>query len=107
MSTLGGTPAVPITFKRNAREALADPQLRRNFRGAMDFLMDKRRSQFPDGDELERLRAFGNRVRARALSKLPELLERLEANLTCTGRRRWRRPTPSCIGLPNATRQGR
>ncbi len=85
MSTLADTPAVPIAFKRNAREALADSQLRRNFRGAMDFLMEKRRSQFPDGDELERLRAFGNRVRARALSKLPDLLERLEANLVRNG----------------------
>lgn len=85
MSSLADTAAVPIAFKRNAREALADPQLRSNFRGAMDFLMDKRRSQFPDGDELERLRAFGNRVRARALSKLPDLLERLEANLVRNG----------------------
>ncbi|HRK09678.1 LutB/LldF family L-lactate oxidation iron-sulfur protein [Thauera sp. WB-2] len=85
MSAMTDVPAVPIAFRRNAREALADPQLRRNFRGAMDFLMDKRRVQFPDGDELERLRAFGNRVRARALSKLPELLERLDANLSRNG----------------------
>ncbi|MFP5400368.1 MAG: LutB/LldF family L-lactate oxidation iron-sulfur protein [Gammaproteobacteria bacterium] len=85
MSHVADTPAQPIAFKRNAREALADAQLRRNFRGAMDSLMDKRRNQFPDGDELERLRAFGNRVRARALSKLPDLLERLEANLVRNG----------------------
>ncbi len=85
MSTLADTPAQPIAFTRNAREALADAQLRRNFRGAMDSLMDKRRNQFPDGDELERLRAFGNRVRARALSKLPDQLERLEANLVRNG----------------------
>lgn len=85
MSSPADTPAVPIDFRRNAREALNDAQLRRNFRGAMDFLMDKRRSQFPDGNELERLRAFGNRVRARALSKLPELLERLDARLTGNG----------------------
>lgn len=85
MSSPAAPPAVPIDFRRNAREALNDAQLRRNFRGAMDFLMDKRRSQFPDGNELERLRAFGNRVRARALSKLPELLERLDARLTGNG----------------------
>ena len=85
MSHVADTPAQPIAFTRNAREALADAQLRRNFRGAMDALMDKRRNQFPDGDELERLRAFGNRVRARALSKLPDLLERLEANLVRNG----------------------
>lgn len=85
MSHVADTSAQPIAFTRNAREALADAQLRRNFRGAMDALMDKRRNQFPDGDELERLRAFGNRVRARALSKLPDLLERLEANLVRNG----------------------
>lgn len=85
MSNLADLPGVPIEFKRNAREALGDGQLRRNFRGAMDFLMAKRMAQFPDADELERLRAFGNRVRARALSKLPDLLERLEANLTHNG----------------------
>jgi len=85
MSHVADPPAQPIAFTRNAREALADAQLRRNFRGAMDALMDKRRNQFPDGDELERLRAFGNRVRARALSKLPDLLERLEANLVRNG----------------------
>jgi L-lactate dehydrogenase complex protein LldF len=85
MSNMADIAGVPIAFKRNAREALDDPQLRRNFRGAMDFLMAKRTSQFPDTDELEQLRSFGNRVRARALSKLPELLERLEANLTRNG----------------------
>ena len=68
MSHVADTPAQPIAFTRNAREALADAQLRRNFRGAMDALMDKRRNQFPDGDELERLRAFGNRVRARVFA---------------------------------------
>src|SRR5690606_39477720 len=33
----------------------------------------------------EHLREQGNHIRARALSKLPELLERLEANLTRNG----------------------
>ena len=85
MSDLSTAQAVPIQFKRNAREALGDAQLRGNFRGAMDFLMAKRAGQFPDQDELQRLRAFGNRVKARALSKLPELLERLDRNLTRNG----------------------
>ena len=75
----------PIEFKRNARAALADGQLRRNFRGAMDFLMVKRAAQFADDEECEQLRAFGNRVRARALSRLPALLEQLEARLTRNG----------------------
>ena len=78
-------PAIPMTFKQRAHGAVHDKQLCKNFRGAMDFLMAKRAAQFPDGDELERLRTFGNHVRARALSKLPQLLERLETNLTRNG----------------------
>lgn len=85
MSAAADTPAIPVSFKRRAHDAVHDAQLRKNFRGAMDFLMAKRAAQFPDGDEMERLRTFGNAVRARALSKLPELLERLEANLTRNG----------------------
>jgi len=80
-------PAVQLhaDFKTRAREALGDEQLRRNFRSAMDSLMAKRAAAFVDADERERLRALGNRIRARALSQLPELLERLERNLTRNG----------------------
>ncbi|MEX6504220.1 LutB/LldF family L-lactate oxidation iron-sulfur protein [Pseudomonas zhanjiangensis] len=72
-------------FKQRAHAALGDGQLRQNFRSAMDSLMAKRASAFSDADERERLRALGNQIRARALSKLPELLERLEQNLTRNG----------------------
>lgn len=85
MSNFAGVTEAPIEFKRNAHAALADGQLRRNFRGAMDFLMVKRAAQFADDDECEQLREFGNRVRARALSRLPTLLEQLEARLTRNG----------------------
>ena len=78
-------PAIELDFHGRARNALADGQLRRNFRTAMDSLMTKRATAFSDADERERLREMGNHVRARALSKLPELLERLEANLTRNG----------------------
>lgn len=77
--------ADPTAFKDNARLVLADPVLRRSFRGAMDFLMDKRSAQFPDADAFERLRGLGERVRRHALARLPDLLERLEANLTANG----------------------
>ena len=72
-------------FKARAHEALADPALRQSFRGAMDFLQSKRAAQFPDADELARLRALGAAIRQRCLSKLPDLLEQLEANLTALG----------------------
>ncbi|RJG10540.1 iron-sulfur cluster-binding protein [Pseudomonas cavernicola] len=72
-------------FKTRAHQALGDGQLRSNFRSAMDSLMSKRAAAFSDADERERLRALGNSIRARALSKLPDLLEQLEQNLTRNG----------------------
>ncbi|MGN8554886.1 UNVERIFIED_CONTAM: LUD domain-containing protein, partial [Microbacterium sp. SLM126] len=72
-------------FRARAREALDDPKLRKSFRGAMDFLQQKRAVQFPDGDELERLRDLGEAVRQHALAHLPDLLTELEANLTRAG----------------------
>jgi len=77
--------ADPAAFKDNARIVLADPVLRRSFRGAMDFLMDKRAAQFPDAAGFARLRRLGETVRQHALAHLPDLLERLEANLTANG----------------------
>ncbi|MDE1150388.1 MAG: LutB/LldF family L-lactate oxidation iron-sulfur protein [Azospirillaceae bacterium] len=82
----GGThPDHGPRFAERAPEALNNPQLRRNFRRAMDGLMAKRAAQFPDPAYWQELRERGAAVKARALSKLPELLERLEANLTANG----------------------
>lgn len=72
-------------FRVRARAALDDPKLRRSFRGAMDFLQQKRAVQFPDGDELEQLRDLGEAVRQHALANLPDLLTQLEAKLTQAG----------------------
>ncbi|MCT9117515.1 LutB/LldF family L-lactate oxidation iron-sulfur protein [Cupriavidus gilardii] len=72
-------------FKARARAALDDPKLRSSFRGAMDFLQNKRAIQFPDGDELQALRDLGEAVRQHALAHLPQLLEQLEAKLTEVG----------------------
>ena len=72
-------------FRRRTAEAVSDPQLRRSFRGAMDFLQGKRSAQFPDADELEALRTLGEAVRQHALQNLPQLLEQLEQNLTRNG----------------------
>ena len=72
-------------FDDRARDAVNDPALRQSFRGAMDFLMMKRAAQFPDADELARLRTLGQAIRQRCLARLPELLETLEASLTRNG----------------------
>ena len=87
MNTQARIPALEIheDFRERAHEALADSQLRNNFRSAMDSLMTKRANAFADAHEREHLRALGNAIRARALSKLPDLLEKLEAKLTRQG----------------------
>jgi L-lactate dehydrogenase complex protein LldF len=72
-------------FKARSRDVLNDPGQRKNFRGAMDFLQAKRRSQFPDQDELQGLRELGSQIRRYSLASLPRLLEQLEARLTANG----------------------
>jgi L-lactate dehydrogenase complex protein LldF len=77
-------PGIP-SFRRRAVEALADAELRSNFRRAMDGLMAKRAGRFSDPDEWRDLRALGASIRARTLARLPELLERLEARCSENG----------------------
>ncbi|MFC3285826.1 LutB/LldF family L-lactate oxidation iron-sulfur protein [Litchfieldella rifensis] len=74
----------PEAFHRQAHDALGDPQIRHNFRKAMDGLMAKRREVFSDWD-LEALRELGANIRLRALARLPDLLEQLEANCQANG----------------------
>jgi L-lactate dehydrogenase complex protein LldF len=72
-------------FRERTRAALEDPKLRKSFRGAMDFLQNKRTVQFTDGDELEQLRDLGEAIRQHALTHLPSLLVQLETKLTAAG----------------------
>jgi L-lactate dehydrogenase complex protein LldF len=72
-------------FKRRTLAATENRPLRQSFRSAMDFLMVKRASQFPDPASFEKLRTLGEAVRRYSLSRLPELLVLLEENLTKNG----------------------
>jgi len=72
-------------FKVRARMALENDALRNSFRGAADFLMAKRKAVFPDDSALQGLRNRGEAIRQYSLSKLPDLLEKLEQNLTRNG----------------------
>jgi L-lactate dehydrogenase complex protein LldF len=74
-----------IHFRDAAAKALQDPQLRANFRRAMDGLMAKRRAQFPDPKDLQDLRDLGTAIRSQSLLRLPELLEQLEAKCRKNG----------------------
>ncbi|MDX1756164.1 MAG: LutB/LldF family L-lactate oxidation iron-sulfur protein [Marinobacter sp.] len=82
--TVGGHQSDVRQFHPRARAALDNPQIRANFRSAMDGLMGKRQAAF-EGWDLETLRDLGASIRLRALAKLPELLETLEANCTRQG----------------------
>jgi len=72
-------------FRSNVKKDLANDELRSNFRGAMDYLMDKRKTAFNDLDELETLRNQCKLIKQRCLLKLPFLLEQLEENLQANG----------------------
>ena len=71
-------------FRIHTVEALDDPQLRQNFRGAMDFLRDKRTHAFSD-TELESLRIEGANIRRHVIAHLPDLLEELERKCLSNG----------------------
>ena len=75
----------PQYFHPQAEAALADQELRANFRGAMDYLRDKRKTAFDDADEESAIRDRAEAIRQRCLSKLPELLEQLETNCIANG----------------------
>jgi L-lactate dehydrogenase complex protein LldF len=72
-------------FRERIDEALHNDQLRRNFRAALTGIQARREEQFPDDAQLQALREQARAVRANALVKQPELLERLEAKLTANG----------------------
>lgn len=74
-----------VFFRDSAAKALQDPQLRANFRRAMDGLITKRKAQFPDPHDLQDLRDLSTAIRSRSLLRLPELLEQLEASCTENG----------------------
>jgi len=72
-------------FSARAHDALNNPQLRANFRRAMDGLMTKRAAQFEDKDNWHALRARGAAIKARALARLPDLLEEFEQKASANG----------------------
>lgn len=69
----------------NLAKALNDPRIAATFKSAMGGLRAKRLALFADTTELARLRATGQAIKGRILSRLPHLLERLEAVCTRNG----------------------
>lgn len=58
----------PEQFHQLAKNALGDKQLRANFRGAMDYLRDKRKTAFSDANEEKQIRDLAESIRQRCLS---------------------------------------
>ncbi len=74
-----------VDFSARAVEALHNARLRGSFRDAMDDLIRKRLDHFRDETLFRELSGEGAAIRARALSRLPELLEQLERKLVSNG----------------------
>ena len=75
----------PVDFENNVSRALKDTQGIKNIQSAMDTLVLKRKTVFPDAAEVEKLRVLGNSIKTNALGKLPELLTQLEEKCTANG----------------------
>ena len=80
-----GQPLSEKGFHEASGKALKDQKLRKNFKRAMNGLMQKRRVMFPDSGELETLRNLAEGIRRDAVSRLPDLLEELETNCQQNG----------------------
>ncbi|MEC8155508.1 MAG: hypothetical protein VX080_00855 [SAR324 cluster bacterium] len=80
-----GQPLSEKGFHEASGKALKDQKLRKNFKRAMNGLMQKRRIMFPDSGELETLRNLAGGIRRDAVSRLPDLLEVLETNCQQNG----------------------
>jgi L-lactate dehydrogenase complex protein LldF len=72
-------------FPTAAREALGDAQLRHNLRHATTTIRAKRAAVVAELPDWEELREAGAAIKDRALSTLPDQLERLEAAVQSAG----------------------
>lgn len=72
-------------FPEAAAVAVASPTLRRTLRNATGTIRAKRDAVVAEVDDWEALRDAGEAIKTDAMSRLPELLEQLEANVTARG----------------------
>ncbi|MGN6301014.1 MAG: lactate utilization protein B [Angustibacter sp.] len=75
----------PRDFPDAARDALRDSRLRRNLGHATSTIRAKRAAVVGEVPDWEALRAAGSATKTEAMSRLPELLEELERNVTAHG----------------------
>ncbi len=75
----------PLRFPGDAARAAANETLRANLRHTLGLIRSRRNAAFEALTEPEELQQIGNAIKQECLARLPELLERLEANLTRRG----------------------
>jgi L-lactate dehydrogenase complex protein LldF len=80
-ATFLGMPPFPVT----AKEALANTQQRANLARATTTIREKRLRAIAELPDWEQLRLAGAAIKDDVLSRLPELLERLEERVTAAG----------------------
>lgn len=98
MSTFVGMPTMPPraplgagdlrgteTFTSAAKRELKNDQLRRNLRHATHTIRQKRLNVTGEVPDWQELRESGSNIKRDVLSRLPELLEQLERNVTAQG----------------------
>ncbi|BCY07403.1 LutB/LldF family L-lactate oxidation iron-sulfur protein [Actinoplanes sp. L3-i22] len=73
------------SFPAAAHKALADDQLRRNLRHATTTIRGKSGRVIAELPDWQELRSAGSAIKADVMSRLPELLEELEARVTERG----------------------
>ena len=73
------------SFPRAARRALTDTQMRRNVGHATRTIRTKRLAVVSECEDWEQLRLAGSALKQDVMSRLPELLEQLEANVVARG----------------------
>ncbi|WP_335932811.1 lactate utilization protein B [Streptomyces sp. PTD5-9] len=73
------------TFPKAAHDELRNEQLRRNLRRATHTIRAKRLNVTGELPDWEELRDAGSAIKTDALNRLPELLERLEREVTARG----------------------
>jgi L-lactate dehydrogenase complex protein LldF len=99
---------MPTGFPQAAREALGDPQLRRNLAKATTTIRAKRAAVVRELPDWEALRDAGAAIKAHAMATLPEQLERLERRVIAAGGRvHWARDAAEAIAIVAGIAQNR
>ncbi|MCZ6472788.1 MAG: (Fe-S)-binding protein, partial [SAR324 cluster bacterium] len=75
----------PTQFKRDVAREVHNTTQRKNLKHVTGLIRERRNAAFAAIEDGEGLREIGKAIKQESLSRLPELLEQLESNLTRKG----------------------